>query len=90
MNAKIRNSYSAYLSSPVTTFVTVDPLLIVNSVDDSEEPFFLWNSLNRVMFPIPKSSGDNCQDASILVEVLAIAEKLLGASEGTENWQLGN
>ena len=71
----------------MTTFFRVDPLLIVNSVDDSEEPFFLWKSLNPVMFPFLKSSDGNCQDASILVEVLAVADKLLGACEGTANGQ---
>ena len=36
------------------------------------------------MIPFLESSGGNCQDASILVEVLAVREKLLGACEGTE------
>ncbi len=35
------------------------------------------------MFPCLASSGGNFQDASILVEVLAVREKLLGGCEGT-------
>ena len=41
VNANTSKSYSVYSSSPVTTFVRVDPLLIVIWVDDPEEPFFL-------------------------------------------------
>ena len=41
VNANTSNSYSVYLSSPVTTFVRVDPLLIVIWVEGSEEPIFL-------------------------------------------------
>ena len=74
----------------MTTFFRVDPLLIVNSADDSEEPFFLWNSLNPVMCTSLRSSDGNCQDASILVEDLAVADKLPGACEGTANGQLEN
>jgi len=40
------------------------------------------------MFPFLESSGGSCQDASILVEVLAVTEKFLGAFEGTANGQL--
>ena len=36
------------------------------------------------MIPFLEYSGGNCQDASILMEVLAVREKLLGACEGTE------
>ena len=72
-----------YFSSPETTFVRVDPLLIVIWSDDPEEPFFLQNSLNPVMFPFLEFSGGNCHDASILVEVLAVREKFVGACEGT-------
>ena len=71
-----------YFSSPETTFC-VDPLLIVIWSDDPGEPFFLQNSLNPVMFPFLESSGGNCHDASILVEVSAVREKLVGAGEGT-------
>ena len=42
------------------------------------------------MFPFLKSSDGNCQDASILVEDLAVADKLLGACEGTANGNLYN
>ena len=35
------------------------------------------------MIPFLESSGGNCQDAIILVEVLAAGVKLLGGSEGT-------
>ena len=35
------------------------------------------------MFPFLESSGGNCHDASILVEVLAVRENLVGACEGT-------
>ena len=35
------------------------------------------------MIPFLESSGGNCQDAIILVEVLAARVKLLGGSEGT-------
>ena len=36
------------------------------------------------MFPFLKCSGGNCQDASILVEVPAVALKLSGVPVGTE------
>ena len=35
------------------------------------------------MIPFLASAGGNCQDASILVEVFAVREKLVGACEGT-------
>ena len=35
------------------------------------------------MIPFLASAGGNSHDASILVDVLALREKLLGASEGT-------
>ena len=35
------------------------------------------------MIPFLESSGGNCQDASILVELFAVTEKLVGACEGT-------
>ena len=35
------------------------------------------------MIPFQESSGGNCQDAIILVEVLAARIKLLGGIEGT-------
>ena len=40
------------------------------------------------MFPFLKPSGGNCQDASILVEVPAVALKLTGAPVGAEETQL--
>ena len=36
-----------------------------------------------MMIPFLASAGGNCQDASILVEVFAVREKLVGACEGT-------
>ena len=71
----------------MTTLVRVDPLLTVIWVNESEEPFFLKNSLNPVMIPFLSSAGGNCQDASILVEVLAVRDKLLGAPVGATNGQ---
>ena len=35
------------------------------------------------MIPFLESSGGNCQDAVILVEELAVREKLLGGLDGT-------
>ena len=35
------------------------------------------------MIPFLESAGGGCQDATILVEVLAVTVKLDGASEGT-------
>ena len=90
VNANTWNSYSVYSSSPVTTFNRVDPLLIVIWVDDPEEPFSLYNSLNPLMTPFLSSVGGNCQDASILVEFLTVRDKLLGGCVGTANGQLEN
>jgi len=39
------------------------------------------------MIPFLESAGGNCQDASILVELLVVTEKLLGACEGTTHEQ---
>jgi len=39
------------------------------------------------MFPFLESSGGNCHNASILVDVFAVREKLVGAFEGTANGQ---
>ena len=41
VKANTWNSYSVYLSSPVTFLLNVDPLLIVKVVADPTEPFFL-------------------------------------------------
>ena len=43
-----------------------------------------------MMIPFLASAGGNCQDASILVELLAVRENLVGACEGTANGQLQN
>ena len=83
MNANTRNSYSEYLSSPVTCLKRICPLLIVKAAGNPAEPLFLKNNLNPVMTPFLESAGGNCQDAVILVELLAVTEKLLGAFEGT-------
>ena len=74
----------------MTTFFRVDVLLIVIWVNVPEEPFSLYNSLNPVMIPFLSSAGGNCQDASILVEVLAVRDMLLGACVGATNGQLEN
>ena len=37
------------------------------------------------MFPCLAYSGGNCQDAVILVDVLAVTAKPLGGCEGTES-----
>ena len=42
------------------------------------------------MIPFLSSAGGNCQDASILVEVLAVRDVLLGACVGATNGQLEN
>ena len=39
--------------------------------------------MNPVMLPFLESAGGNCQDALILVEDVAVREKLLGGCEGT-------
>ena len=41
-----------------------------------------------MMIPFLASAGGNCQDASILVEVFAVRDKLVGACEGTTNGQI--
>ena len=46
--------------------------------------------MNPVMLPFVAFSGGSCQDASILVELLAVREKLLGGCEGTAIDQLNN
>ena len=58
--------------------------LLVSSVSSPAESFFLWNSLNPVIIPCLAFSGGDCQDAVILVDVLAITVKPLGACDGTE------
>ena len=39
------------------------------------------------MIPFLESVGGNCQDASILAELLAVTEKLVGAFEGAAHEQ---
>ena len=58
--------------------------LLVSSVGSPAESFFLWNSLNPVIIPCLAFSGGNCQDAVILVDVLAATVTPLGACDGTE------
>lgn len=83
MKANTCNSYSVYLSSPVTTLLRVAPLLIVKVVTDPAEPFFLKNSLNPLILPFLAIPDGNCQDAVILVDELAVKVKLLGDCDGT-------
>ncbi len=42
------------------------------------------------MIPFLESAGGKSQDASILVEVFAVREKLVGGCEGTTIEQLNN
>jgi len=39
------------------------------------------------MIPFLEFAGGNCQDASILLELLAVTENLLGACEGATHEQ---
>ena len=84
VKANTWNSYSVYVASPMTSLIRFPPPFIINFNDGPREPFFLYNSLNPVMFPCLAFSGGNCQDAVILVDVLATTVKPLGACEGTE------
>ena len=52
-------------------------------VVDSPQPFLLKYNLNPVIFPCLESTGGSCQDAKILVEVIAVTVNPLGAFEGT-------
>ena len=71
-------------SNPLTVFVRIEALSISKIVVESLEPFLLTNNLNPVMIPCLKSSGGSCQDAEILVEVIAVTAKPLGGSVGAE------
>ena len=42
------------------------------------------------MIPRLESAGDNCQDALIVVELVAITVNAVGACEGTEMIQLSD
>ena len=68
----------------MTSLIRFSPPFIINFNGGPTECFFLYNSLNPVMFPCLAFSGGNCQDAVILVDVLATTVKPLGACEGTE------
>ena len=83
VKANTWNSYSENFASPLTSLIRFSPPFIVNFNGDPAEYFFLYNSLNPVMFPCLVFSGGNCQDAVILVDVFAATVKPLGACEGT-------
>ena len=61
-----------------------EALLKRRMVDESSEPFLSKYNLNPIIFPFLESTGGSCQDAKILVEVIALTVKRLGASEGTK------
>ena len=51
----------------------------MNAADDeSLEPFLLTNNLSPLMYPSLEPTG-GCQDAKILVDVLSVTAKSLGA-----------
>ena len=77
------NSYSEYLSSPVTTWLWIVPLLIFKIAGNPPESFFLYNNLNPLMIPFLAISGGSLQDAVTVVELLTITVRLLGAVDGT-------
>ena len=84
VKANTWNSYSVYFASPVTSLIRFSPPFIINFNGGPTESFFLYSSLNPFMFPCLAFLGGNCQDAEILVDVLATTVKPLGACEGTE------
>ena len=57
-------------------------------VTEEAKSFFLYNNLCPVMIPFLNFAGGNCQDALILVEELAVTEKLRGGFEGTKKWNM--
>ena len=71
------------LSNPVTVLERTEALSINRTVDDLSEPFLLKYNLNPVIFPCLEPTGGSCQDAKILVEVIAVTVNPLGAFEGT-------
>ena len=71
-----------YFTSPVTSLVLADPLFIVVTVAAPRELFLLKNNLNPVMIPFLEPTGGNCQEALMIVEVIAVTMKLLGGCDG--------
>ena len=71
-----------YFTSPVTSLVLADPLLIVVTVAAPRELFLLKNNLNPVMIPFLEPTGGNCQEALMIVEVIAVTMKLPGGCDG--------
>ena len=71
-----------YFTSPVTSLVLADPLLIVVTVAAPRELFLLKNNLNPVMIPFLEPTGGNCQEALMIVEVIAVTKQLLGGCDG--------
>ena len=67
----------------MTVLERTEALSINRTVDDLSEPFLLKYNLNPVIFPCLESTGGSCQDAKILVEVIAVTANPLGAFEGT-------
>ena len=66
----------------MTVLERTEALSINRMTGDSSEPFLLKYNLNPVRFPCLESTGGSCQDAKILVEVIAVTENLPGAFEG--------
>ena len=60
--------------------VRVEALTMNAADDESLEPFLLTNNLNPLMYPSVEPTG-GCQDAKILVDVLSVTVKSLGALE---------
>ena len=67
----------------MTVLERTEALSINRTVDDLSEPFLLKYNLNPVIFPCLELTGGSCQDAKILVEVIAVTVNPLGAFEGT-------
>ena len=67
----------------MTVLERTEALSIKRTVDDLSEPFLLKYNLNPVIFPCLEPTGGSCQDAKILVEVIAVTVNPLGAFEGT-------
>ena len=79
VKANTWNSYAVYFASPVTSLVWLPPSNMIKFKDDPIESFFLYNSLNPVMFPCLAYFGGNCQDVVILVDVVTATLKSQGA-----------
>ena len=67
----------------MTVFVRIKALSMVTIVVESLDSFSLKYNLNPVIFPFLEPNGGSCQDAEILVDVIALTVNPLGASEGT-------